>query len=196
LELTGVGDLLAEPEEMVNWLVDNLIPAGSVCLLAVNPKVGKSTAARHLALAHARGETWLGQAWSPGTVWYLAFDGRRRDVRAHFRQMGATALDAISVVSGQAPKNVVGAVLHRAKQEHPTLVIIDTMQRFVQKVNDAIAGEPLPKPVDAANALLDTHGVPRHVVVDDGTAELEVEAFGGGVGVTSLEAARARSGQP
>ena len=52
---------------------------------------------------------------------------------------------------------------------------------LVQQVHDANARESLPEPVDAANALLDAHGVPRHVVIDDGAAELEVEAFGGGV---------------
>lgn len=132
LELTGLGDLLAEPDETVDWLVDGLIPAGSVCLMVAKPKVGKSTLARHLALAHARGDTWLGRWCSTGNPWYLGFEGRRRDARKHFRQMGATTDDPVKVFIGQAPKNIVAAVLQRAKRERPTLVIIDTMQRFLR----------------------------------------------------------------
>lgn len=132
LELTAVGALLEEPEDLVNWLVEGLIPAGSVCLLAAKPKIGKSTLARDLTFAHARGEPWLGQACSAGTAWYLAFEGRRRDIRAHFRQMGATANDPIWIYVGQAPKNVIAAVRERANQEHPTLIVIDTMQRFLR----------------------------------------------------------------
>ena len=37
----------------------------------------------------------------------------------------------------------------------------------------------LADPVDAADALLDLHRVPRQVVVDDGRAELEVETLAG-----------------
>ena len=40
----------------------------------------------------------------------------------------------------------------------------------------------LADPIDAADALLDPHGVPRHVVVDQRAAELEVQPFGRGVG--------------
>ncbi|MEO8095758.1 MAG: AAA family ATPase, partial [Pseudolysinimonas sp.] len=89
--LTAIGALLDEVDDPVDWLVDQLIPAGAVAVMAAKPKVGKSTAARHLALAVARGSTWLGRARSAGPVWYLAFEGRRRDIKAHFRQMGATA---------------------------------------------------------------------------------------------------------
>ena len=35
--------------------------------------------------------------------------------------------------------------------------------------------------VDAADALFHPHGVPRHVVVDQGATELEIQALGGGV---------------
>ena len=41
---------------------------------------------------------------------------------------------------------------------------------------------PLAEPVDAPDPLLHPHRVPGHVVVDEGAAELEVEALGGGVG--------------
>lgn len=130
--LTTIGDLLAEPEEDVDWLVEGRIPAGGVALMAAKPKVGKSTTARGLALAVARGENWLSHPCVPGMVWYLAFEGRRRDIRAHFKQMGARSDDALRVFVGQAPKDVVPAVRRLAEQERPALIVIDTMQRFLR----------------------------------------------------------------
>jgi len=37
------------------------------------------------------------------------------------------------------------------------------------------------------DALFDAHGIPRHVVIDEGAAELEVEALGGGVGAEEVD---------
>jgi KaiC/GvpD/RAD55 family RecA-like ATPase len=130
--LTSIGDLLHEPEEEVNWLVEGLIPAKSVVVLAAKPKVGKSTAARSMALSVARGDTWLGRACAQGPVWYLAFEGRRQDIKMHFQQMDARDEDAISIFAGQAPRAVVREVQQLAECERPALIIIDTMQRFLR----------------------------------------------------------------
>jgi hypothetical protein len=132
LPLTAIGDLLAEPDEIVDWLVEARIPTASTCLLAGKPKTGKTTAARDLALAVARGETWLGRACAPGAVWYLALEGRRQDHKAHFRRMGATAADRLWVYVGRASKTIVADVRLRAQQERPTLIIVDTLQRFIK----------------------------------------------------------------
>jgi hypothetical protein len=130
--LTSIGDLLAEPDEQIDWLVEERIPAGGVVILAAKPKVGKSTTARDLALAVARGESWLEQRCHAGPAWYLAFEGRRRDVRAHFRQMGAQPSDPLRIFVGQAPRDVVTSVRQLAESERPVLIIIDTMQRFLR----------------------------------------------------------------
>jgi len=41
---------------------------------------------------------------------------------------------------------------------------------------------PLADAINPTNALLHPHGIPGHVAVDQGAAELEVETFGGGIG--------------
>lgn len=130
--LTSMRNFLAEPEEAENWLVDRRITKGSTAIMAAKPKVGKSTAARALALAVARGDSWLGFACAAGMVWYLAFEGRRQDIREHFRQMGARDDDPLRVFVGQAPKDVVLKVRRLAEHERPALIIIDTMQRFLK----------------------------------------------------------------
>ena len=49
------------------------------------------------------------------------------------------------------------------------------------QVDNPDAWVALSKAVNAPDALLHSHRVPRHVVVDQGAAELEVQAFGGGI---------------
>jgi len=135
LTLTTVGDLLEEPEEQVNWLIEGLIPAAGVVVLAAKPKVGKSTAARCAALEVARGGSWLGRACERGTAWYVALEGRRRDIRAHFRQLGATRADPIHVFVGVAPADVKIRLRQLAEQERPALIVVDTLQRFLKAEN-------------------------------------------------------------
>src|SRR5439155_18507176 len=87
---TDMVDLLAEPQQAVAWLVEGLLPLGGLSLLAAKPKVGKSTLARNLALAVARGEPFLDRAVRPGPVVYLALEEHRAGVAEHFTRLGAT----------------------------------------------------------------------------------------------------------
>jgi hypothetical protein len=132
LTLTSIGELLAEPNELITWLVESRIPAGGIVVMAAKPKVGKSTTARDLALAIARGDQWLGHQCHSGAVWYLAFEGRRLDIREHFRQMGARTTDPIRVFVGQAPTDVIETLRRLAEEERPAAIIVDTMQRFLR----------------------------------------------------------------
>ena len=131
-QLTSLADLLAEPEDAIDWLVQDRIPAGGVTLLAGAPKSGKSTAARSLALAVATGSTWLGWRCSYGAVWLLAFEDKRAEIRRHFRAMGATSCEPIQVFEGQAPANVLAQVHELARTERPSLIIVDTLQRLIR----------------------------------------------------------------
>jgi hypothetical protein len=133
LPLTAIGVLLAEPEEQIDYVVEGLIAKNSVNAIAGKPKTGKSTLARFLALAVVRGDDFLGRQCHRGTVWYIDLENRRRDVRNHFRQMGAREADPLWLLVGQqAPKNIIDAVRQRATKERPDLIIIDTMQRFLK----------------------------------------------------------------
>jgi hypothetical protein len=66
-----------------------------------------------------------------------------------------------------------------AAQRH---VNIRLHRAFVVQIDDANLRVLLAKTVNTADALLDAHGVPRHVVIDERAAKLEVQTFGGGVG--------------
>ena len=58
--LTRLGDLLAEPDDAIEWIIAERFSYGSVNLLAGKPKGGKSTTARYLALCVATGTPFLG----------------------------------------------------------------------------------------------------------------------------------------
>jgi hypothetical protein len=132
-KLTSIGTLLAEADDDIAYIVEGLMQKGSVNVLAAKPKVGKSTLARALTMAVARGEAFLGcRCPRKGAVWYLAFEGNKRDIKAAFRQLGATEHDAIELFIGRAPESVIARVRKRAIDDQPDLIIIDTMQRFLR----------------------------------------------------------------
>jgi len=78
LRLTALGDLMTEDPEQIDWVLEDTLPAAGMSLLVAKPKVGKSTLARCLALAVARGEEFLGRSTSQGVVVYLALEKKGR----------------------------------------------------------------------------------------------------------------------
>jgi KaiC/GvpD/RAD55 family RecA-like ATPase len=106
LTLTSLSDLLDEPDEPIDWILENRIPAGGIVLLAAPPKAGKSTLARELALCVATGSPFLGWSTTPGRVWYFAFQDKRKEIKRHFRRLGA-ARSPLELFIDQAPADVV-----------------------------------------------------------------------------------------
>lgn len=130
--LTHIGDLLAEPDEATDWLVDDLLPMGGLGFVAAKPKAGKSTLVRNLAVAVVRGGEFLGQSCVQGTVIYLALEEKRSEVRRHFRQLGATPDDPLLVHIAKAPKDALADLLRLIRKHQPVLVIIDPLLRFTR----------------------------------------------------------------
>jgi hypothetical protein len=128
---TGLAELLAEPEDTVDYLVAERIACGSLNLLAGKPKAGKSTAARALAFAVARGGSWLGFRCLPRPVWYLALEEKRSEVRRHFRQMGATGHEPVRFLWA-AEDDLLDRLHELATLEHPGLLVVDTLQRLIK----------------------------------------------------------------
>ncbi len=129
LQLTPLADLLNEPDEKVQFVVADRIAFGSVNLLAGKPKAGKSTAARVLALEVARGGSWLGFSCVAGPVWYVALEDKRSEIRRHFRQMGATGSEPVRFIF--PTDQLLDQVSALAADEHPALIIVDTLQRLI-----------------------------------------------------------------
>jgi len=136
--LTPIGELLAEPQETIRWLVDGLLPAGGISVLAARPKAGKSTLARELAVRVACGGQFLGRATTTGAVFILDLEGKRGESINALRRMGVTAADPIKVFFGTAPEGALDDLRAAALAEHPALIEVDTMQRLarVPDLND------------------------------------------------------------
>ncbi len=130
LPLTALKNLLAEQLEEVPWTVEGLLPSGGASILAAKPKVGKSTTARALALAVARGEPFLGRACAQGPVIYVALEDKRGEVRDHFSVMGASD-EPIHLHIGAVPSDPNKVLAEWIEEHDPVLVIIDTLLRFV-----------------------------------------------------------------
>ena len=132
---TNLSDLLAEPPEAVDYVWDRTLPAGGISIQAAKPKVGKSTTARCLALAVARGEEFLGRGTTQGSVIYLALEEKRAEVQAHFNRMGAQEEDII-LHFGSSPEDAIEKLEAAIVEYKPALVIIDPLMRFI-RVRDA-----------------------------------------------------------
>jgi hypothetical protein len=131
--LVSIGDFLEQDDPAADYLVDNIIARGTVNLIVSKPKVGKSVLARAMCVAITQGRPeFLGYAVKPGTCWYLALEGRAQDHRAHFRQLGARSTDPLRIYCGRAPQKAIDQVRAWAEHEVPDVIVVDTLQRFVQ----------------------------------------------------------------
>jgi hypothetical protein len=97
--------------------------AGTVSAVVAKPKVGKSTFARNLCLAIARGEAFLGLKTQQGSCVYLALEEREEDIRNDFRAMGATGTESILVHAAAAPAERIASLCALVQRTRPRLVI-------------------------------------------------------------------------
>src|SRR5207249_2577318 len=132
LVLTLLRDLLQEPEDAVEWLVDGLLPESGFSLLVAKPKVGKTTLARNLALCVAQGRDFLNRKTQQGPVLYLALEEKRSEVRKHFQDMGAAGSEDIYIYAASAPADGLQQVRAAAERLKPALIIIDPLFRLTR----------------------------------------------------------------
>jgi len=132
--LTKLSDLLEEPAEDITFIWDNTLIAGGLSILAAKPKVGKSTLARNLAVAVAKGEpSFLGRAiTASGPIVYLALEEKRSEVKKHFERMGATSKLPIFVHTGSAPDKAVDELRKAVTENKAIMAIVDPLQRLVR----------------------------------------------------------------
>lgn len=131
---TPLADMLDEPDEEQPWLVDGLLPEAGLSMLTARPKAGKSTLARTLALAIARGDPFLDRQAVKGTVLYLALEDKRGELKRQFRAMGA-ANEQIHIYCATAPADGVEKLTNAVMQVRPALVIIDPIIRLSRMVD-------------------------------------------------------------
>lgn len=129
-QFISLKELFDMPDEKIDWLVDGLLIAGGFSLLVAKPKVGKSTLARNLALTVAQGSPFWGRATQQGLVIYMAPEEKLSEVKRHFRTMGATGQEPISLFPTTIPS--LGEIRRLAALKKPKLIIIDSLFRLAR----------------------------------------------------------------
>ena len=182
LPLQPLGDLLAEPEEETEWVVEGMLPAGGLSLLVAKPKVGKSTLARTLALAVARGAQFLGLDTAQGGVIHLALEEKRTQLINQYRSLGGTKHDEIYIFADTAPRDAVRLLEDAVIRHQPKLVIVDTVQRLI-RVNEGNDYAKVTAALEPILAMARTHGV--HLMLLHHSGKGEREAIDAAIGSTA-----------
>jgi hypothetical protein len=150
---TLLSDLLKEPKEVQDWVADNTLITGGLSMLAAKPKVGKSTLARNLARAVARGDDFIGRATKRGPVIYCELEEKRDQVGDHYRRMGANrdGDQAIWIHFSSGTDELLDTLRAAIVEHKAVLAVVDPLFRLIT-IKDASAyaevGEKL-KPVHA-----------------------------------------------
>lgn len=137
-ELLTAKDILNLPPDPTKWIWDKCLPVGGCSILVAKPKVGKSTLAVCLALAVARGMSFLNRETQQGPVAYLSLDASLPEIGELFLHFGLRETDPVFFHAGAPPHDSVTWIMHRIKQNGVKLVIIDTLQRLFRfkNIND------------------------------------------------------------
>ena len=137
--VVSIADLMAEPAEETRYVVEGLLPSSGTSLLAGKPKVGKSTLARTVALAVARGEPVLGRATAQCPVLYLVMEEKRSEVARWFRDAGATD-EPIWVFVGSQVEDPPAFFARHARKRGVGLAIIDPLHALLKSgdINDYV----------------------------------------------------------
>tara|TARA_Y100000590_G_scaffold339109_1_gene386538 strand:- start:7797 stop:9461 length:1665 start_codon:yes stop_codon:yes gene_type:complete len=122
---------LHEPERRTQWVIEDILPSGSLTMISSPMKAGKSTFARHMALSIAQGTPFLDRNVQQGLVLYLAIEEPREMVRAAFRKLGISEDTPLEIHNGSVPqkdgdKDLRAIVMNKK----PAAVFIDTVGRM------------------------------------------------------------------
>ncbi len=186
--LTPLGDLLARPDAPVEYIVENLLVAGTVSCVAAKPKVGKSTFARNLCLSLSRGEDFLNKKTKQGECIYLALEEREEDLKNDFRAMGADGSEPIYIYAAAAPAEGIAGLCELVRERRPVLVVIDPLFRLARIRDEkayaetyAALGPLIDVAREAGTHVLLTHHAGKSDKADPIDAPLGSTAIGGAV---------------
>ena len=90
--IRNIADLNKRQFKKVDWIVQDVIPAGNI-LLAARPKMRKTWLALQLALAVARGEQFLGYNCIKGDVLFLGLEDNERRVQNRIKTLDKFRMD-------------------------------------------------------------------------------------------------------
>ena len=135
-DIIRLSEYLAGEDEEMSWVVDGLIPEGGFALLSGRPKVGKSTLARYLSLAAARGQPWLGRDTDPDgiPVVCLWLEDSLQGGRAAYRNLGSHDDDPQVFIArdhGIPGADPIATLRGCIARLHARLAIVDPLVTFM-----------------------------------------------------------------
>jgi hypothetical protein len=140
-ELVTLGSLLAKGDTPADYVWGDHLVVGTVSAVCAKPKVGKSTFARNLCLAVARGEDFLELPTRQGECVYLALEERENEVRADFAALGANGSEPILIHAAPSPAEGVLALAELVRERKPRLVVIDPLFRLARVRDESAYAE-------------------------------------------------------
>lgn len=187
-QLKSLGQLMDEPEEETEWVVEGMLPMGGFALLAAKPKVGKSTLMRNLLVSVARGERFLGRQCAQGKVLYFGLEEISSKVAGHFRRMGCEVdpliRESVRVYLGPADhKQALRELEEVIAEERPLLVVIDPLFLFV-RVSDASAYAEVSNKLEPVRVLARETGT--HILTTHHMSKADRDAGDGVLGSTAI----------
>jgi AAA domain len=145
-------------DEPIGYLVDGLLPIGSLNMLAGKPKSGKSTLVRQLAACVAKGDDFLGRSTTKGDVLYFASEEIGAHLAEHFGLLGISkAEDGVHTVLRRPGINFVSRLVETLKiMPDVRLVIVDPLVNFLPGVDMDNYGMIAPALADMVEGQLRT----------------------------------------
>jgi len=125
--LQTIGAFVAQPNGEEPWIIDGLLPARGLSIMASDPKCGKSTVARNILHAVCTGGSVLNrQAYKVPAVYYC-LEESANEVRKHFQQLGTDG-DLLQIRCGPIPRSLALELLAKDVEETGArLVVVDPL---------------------------------------------------------------------
>jgi predicted ATP-dependent serine protease len=123
--------LSREPEPMV-WILDTIIPEGTLFIVAGFMKTGKSTLTYPMAVAIAQGEPFLDFETKQTNVLIISVEEHERDVRARLERFGLKLEDPLflhcaPLKNDPATRKILGKFI---EENEIGFVMVDTLSTF------------------------------------------------------------------
>lgn len=190
-----------------DWLISELLPSGSVVVLAGAPGLGKSMTALSWASHVATGQDWYGHAVRRGGVVYVLGEGWRsfgRRVTAWESVHGSVGTD-LSFIDGAthgvdlANDASLLALVEQLRNDPPVMVVLDTFA-MLSGVNDENSNSEVGRAMKAAHRIVQAVGCTVVLVhhVSKGTGQVRgATAFRGNADAVIVAGREERKdGQP
>lgn len=121
-------EMISSAPDYVNWLVEDLLPANEMILLAASPRAGKSLMAMLLAKCVASGEPFLDRPVTQGPVIYVACEDA--PVKLKQRELAQGWAEGLPVYWLRRFKlSQIDHLRELAEEIQPVLIVLDTLSR-------------------------------------------------------------------